>query len=189
MTTNSPTPAPNGNATSTATKPDTSSLPKLSAEDYRVYNSMADHMEHFHNNFKSNWQTLYKAATTGSRPTNLSVAGYIRLGEQFCHHLTIHHTIEEQHIYPVLATRMPAFREEVELISQHKEIHEGLEKMEKYFADCRSGERELRLGEMKELMDGFGEVLWEHMDDEVRQLGADEMRRVWSLDEMRRMPF
>jgi hypothetical protein len=32
-------------------------------------------------------------------------------------------------------------------------------------------------------------VLWEHLDEEVKTLGADNMRRYWSLDEMKRMPF
>lgn len=101
----------------------------------------------------------------------------------------MHHTIEEEHIFPVLAARMPHFREERELLTQHKRIHEGLERLEGYVRECRSGERELRLGEVKGLMDGFGEVLWSHLDEEVVNLGAENMRRYWSLEEMERMPM
>lgn len=43
--------------------------------------------------------------------------------------------------------------------------------------------------EMKEILDSFGEVLWQHLDDEVEQLGAENMRKYWSLDEMRRIPL
>ena len=45
------------------------------------------------------------------------------------------------------------------------------------------------MGEMRVVMEGFGDVLWQHLDDEVRQLGAEHMRKFWTMDEMRRMPM
>ncbi|KAI9821849.1 MAG: hypothetical protein M1827_002431 [Pycnora praestabilis] len=129
-------------------------LPKLSASEFRAYNSMADHMDIF-----------------------------------FCHHLHTHHGIEEEHIFPVLARKMPAFRKELELLAQHKQIHKGLDKFQEYLEDCRNGEKELRLEEMKVLMDSFGKVLWEHLDDEVKELGAQNMRKYWTVQEMRIMPM
>lgn len=84
---------------------------------------------------------------------------------------------------------MPVFRQELELINQHTKIHAGLKKLEEYLEGCRSGRNELRLQELKEVMDEFGTVLWEHMDDEVRELGAENMRKYWSLEEMARMPM
>ena len=89
----------------------------------------------------------------------------------------------------MLARKMPAFRKELQLLTQHKEIHKGLEKLRDYLEECRTGERELRLDELKEVMDGFGEVLWEHLDAEVKELGAENMKKFWSVEEMRRMPF
>ena len=80
---------------------------------------------------------------------------------------------------------MPAFRKELELLAQHKEIHQGLEKFQEYLENCQSGEKELRLGEMKRLMDQFGDVLWRHLDEEVKELGAENMRKYWTLEEMR----
>ena len=84
---------------------------------------------------------------------------------------------------------MPVFQKEMELLEQHKQIHEGLEKLEEYIRDCRRGEKELRLGEMGKIMDGFGEVLWKHLDEEVKTLGAENMRKYWTLAEMKRMPM
>ena len=101
----------------------------------------------------------------------------------------MHHTIEEQHIFPVLARKMPKFRKELHLLTQHKQIHAGLDMFEEYIEKCKSGEKELRLEEMKGIMDTFGEVLWQHLDDEVEQLGAENMRKFWSVAEMRRMPM
>ena len=114
---------------------------------------------------------------------------FVATGTQFCHHLHLHHSIEEQHIFPVLSNRMPAFQKELELLTQHKRIHEGLENFQVYLEDCSCGERELRLEEMKRLMDDFGEVLWVHLADEEKQLEAENMRKYWTLDEMRRMPM
>jgi hemerythrin-like domain-containing protein len=119
----------------------------------------------------------------------MSIKSFLSTGEQFAMHLTMHHTIEEQHIFPVLARKMPAFRKELQLLTQHKKIHEGLEKFEEYIAKCRKGETELRMEELKTIMDGFGAVLWQHLDEEVEQLGAENMRKFWTVEEMRRMPM
>lgn len=119
----------------------------------------------------------------------MSIRGFLNTADQFCHHLTIHHTIEEQHIFPVLAKKMPAFKKELELLTQHKQIHNGLDKFEEYIKKCRTGETELRLEEMKEIMNTFGTVLWQHLDDEVKELRAENMRKYWTVDEMRRMPM
>ncbi|KAF7186454.1 hypothetical protein HII31_12156 [Pseudocercospora fuligena] len=165
------------------------SLPQLSPQDFKIYNHMAEHMDMFHENFRRTWNTLYTAASSGTRPNGMSIRQFLSLAEQFSHHLTIHHTIEEQHIFPVLAKKMDVFKNKEHLLEQHKGIHKGLEGFEEYIADCRRGDRELRMGELKGLMDGFGNVLWSHLDDEVRTLGAENMRRYWTKEEMRRMPM
>ncbi|KAF2121428.1 hypothetical protein BDV96DRAFT_609499 [Lophiotrema nucula] len=164
-------------------------LPKLSASEFRTYNHMAEHMDYYHNHFRATWNTMMSACDAGKRPKNLSIRQFLQLGLQFCHQLTMHHTIEEQHVFPVLGRKMPAFKNRDELLAQHQKIHEGLEKLEEYLEACRGGERELRLGELKGVLDGFGKVLWQHLDDEVKQLGAENMRKYWTPEEMRRMPM
>lgn len=111
------------------------------------------------------------------------------MASSFLSQLEVHHSIEEQSIFPILARKMPEFKREVHLLQQHKEIHKGMDRLEVYVADCRSGEKELRLDEMKKVMDSFGKVLWDHLDDEVRTLGAENMRKYWSPEEMRRLPI
>ena len=164
-------------------------LPKLTAQEFRAYNHMAEHMNYYHNNFRQTWKTLYTACENNKRPGSISLRQFINTGLQFCHHLTLHHDIEEAHIFPVLAKKMPAFREEMEMKTAHKTIHAGLEKMEPYLDECRSGERELVLKELKIIMDEFGAVLWQHLDEEVAQLGAENMRKYWTVAEMQRMPM
>lgn len=119
----------------------------------------------------------------------MSLRQFIQLGTDLCKHLEMHHSIEEQYVFPMLAKKMPAFRKELELLTQHKQIHAGLDVFGEYLSNCRNGEKELRLSEMKEIMDTFGTVLFAHLDDEVEQLGAENMRKYWSLEEMLRMPI
>lgn len=101
----------------------------------------------------------------------------------------MHHDIEEAHFFPPLGKKMEIFRVNELMKNQHKEIHAGLDRLTSYVDECRSGSRELRLSEMKGVLDSFGEVLWTHLDKEVEQLGAENMRKYWSLEELRRLPF
>jgi hemerythrin-like domain-containing protein len=92
----------------------------------------------------------------------------------------------------LLATKMPEFkagRNAAELLRQHKEIHQGMDVFEEYLQSCRNRETELELKVLKQKMDSWGEVLWKHLDQEVKTLGADNMRRYWTLEEMKRMPM
>ncbi|KAJ5876428.1 uncharacterized protein N7529_002012 [Penicillium soppii] len=163
-------------------------LPPLSASDFRTYNRMSEQMEAFHSHFRLTWNQLWEACESSGKRA-LSARQMIMMGLQFCSQLDFHHSIEEQHIFPVLAKKMPEFRKELELLSQHRQIHAGLEKLEKYLEKCRSGEEDMRREEVKRLMDGFGKVLWTHLDQEVKTLEAANMRKFWSLDEMRRLPM
>jgi len=87
----------------------------------------------------------------------------------------------------ILARKMPAFRNELELLTQHKQIHKGMAQMEAYVTRCRSGEDDFRMGELKAIMDGFGDVLWTHLNEEVNELRAENMRKYWTKAEMARM--
>lgn len=101
----------------------------------------------------------------------------------------MHHGIEEHHVFPALAKKMPAFRQELELLTQHKSIHAGLKTFQEYVEACLRGGTELRMGELRRIMDTFKDVLWAHLEDEVKQLRAENMKRYWSLEEMENMRF
>jgi len=87
---------------------------------------------------------------------------------------------------------MPEFKagkSAAELLRQHQEIHHGMDVFQEYLEKCRSGETELELRVLKERMDSWGDVLWKHLDQEVKTLGAENMRKYWTKEEMRRMPM
>ncbi|KAK0378955.1 hypothetical protein CNYM01_03670 [Colletotrichum nymphaeae SA-01] len=169
-------------------------LPPLTPAEFKVYNQMAEKMNYFHNHFRHQWTLLHTAASTGRRPQNMSLKQFLDTGLQFTRHLTAHHGIEEAHVFPMLARRMPEFRTGgrgggAELLRQHKQIHDGMDKFEAYLRACRDRETELELGVLKEKMDSWGEVLWTHLDQEVETLGAENMRKYWTMEEVRRMPM
>ncbi|KAG9232454.1 hypothetical protein BJ875DRAFT_345808, partial [Amylocarpus encephaloides] len=163
-------------------------LPKLSAAEFRVYNSMAEHMDYYHNHFRQTWSTLTTACTNNRRPPNTTLKSFLSMASQFLSHLAMHHDIEEQHIFPILARKMPEFRNTALLLEQHRKIHEGMDRLGEYVEEVRRGERELELREMGKRME-WGEVLWSHLDEEVKTLGAENMRSYWTVEEMRRMPM
>ncbi len=173
--------------TPTTATPKESALPPLSSADFRTFNHMAEHMDLFHNHFRSSWNMLYDSCVQNKRAGGQSIRSFLSAGLQFCQQLEMHHGIEETYVFPMLAKKMPEFRNKEELIAQHKQIHKGLDKLQDSLEKCRSGEQELRLSELKVIMDSFGKVLWQHLDQEVKTLGAENMRRYWTKDEMTRM--
>lgn len=113
------------------------------------------------------------------------------MGLSFVSHLTMHHDIEEAHIFPHIGQRMPQFSQTSTSgpIQQHREIHAGLDKLQIYLLACQAREKDFRRNETKSIMDTFGPVLWKHLEDEVYDLGAERMRNYWTIDEMRAMPM
>ncbi|KAI1206623.1 uncharacterized protein F4807DRAFT_438718 [Annulohypoxylon truncatum] len=175
-------------------------LPPLKGAEFRAYNRLAEHMDVFHAHFRTSWNALWAAACAGNGKgkggSSRGGRGVINDGLAFVSQLEMHHNIEETYIFPILARRMPEFRTDgkggkgaAELLRQHEEIHEGMEGMQKYLRACRDGEKELDMAALKEQMQGWGAVLWKHLDQEVLTLGAENMRRYWSVEEIRRIPM
>lgn len=103
----------------------------------------------------------------------------------------MHHTIEERHIFPLLAKYMPRFgigADEVH-IKSHRAIHDGthirhlipspycssishlqligLENLEKLVAKWKADPSKYSPTEMRACLDGFRDVLFDHLDEEV----------------------
>ena len=117
----------------------------------------------------------------------MTLKQFIDAGLAFVSQLSMHHSIEERHVFPYLGARMPEFRGDLQ--GQHAQIHEGLDRFEEYLRSCRSGDAEFELAVLRGHMEGWGDVLWRHLDDEVRALGAENMRRYWSVEEIKKMPM
>ncbi|KAF3064969.1 hypothetical protein GL218_01797 [Daldinia childiae] len=179
---------------------DEKKLPPLKGAEFRAYNRLAEHMDLFHAHFRTAWNTLWAAACAGNGSKNKSSSrsgrSIISDGLAFVAQLEVHHNIEETYIFPILARRMPEFQNDgkggknaAELLRQHREIHDGMEGMRKYLRSCRDGEQDLDMGTLKAQMENWGTILWTHLDQEVATLGAENMRKYWTAEEIRRIPM
>jgi hemerythrin-like domain-containing protein len=138
---------------------------------------------------------LYDAAANNRRPQGMSIKQFIDQGLQFIQHLEAHHGIEETYVFPELAKKMPEFQaadkshKAAELLLQHKQIHKGMDVFDKYLRDCARGEKDFEMRVLKEQMDTWADVLRTHLDQEVETLGAENMRKYYTLEEVRRLPM
>lgn len=117
----------------------------------------------------------------------MSLGQLLSLDLKFCRQLESHHRNKEHFVFRMLARKMPAFRDSERMLAQHEMLHEGLKRLEGYLLGVRPGERELRLAEVKSIIDWVGEGLWGHLDEEVKQLGVENMRIFCTLEEMEEM--
>ena len=120
----------------------------------------------------------------------MTLRQFIDTGLEFSQQLTMHHDIEETYIFPKLAKKMPEFNAKTGiLVLQHVDIHKGLDEYAGYLQRCRKGEEDFEMSGLKERMETWGEVLWTHLDLEVKTLGAENMRKYWTIQDMRNLPM
>ncbi|KAK6531478.1 hypothetical protein TWF281_008282 [Arthrobotrys megalospora] len=173
-------------------KAEEKALPKLTPAEFKAYNRLAVVMDQYHNHFRATWTEIITGLRK-SRPKNQSLRQFLSIAQGFCRMLDTHHNIEESYVFPILAKKMPAFqkhnKEHGEMIAHHRQIHKGLERFEDYVNACKSGEKDFVASDMLELMESFEKVLWQHLDEEVQQLGAENMRKYWTIEELKMLPM
>jgi hemerythrin-like domain-containing protein len=178
------------NAASTAQQEPAPSKPPLSDKDFRFYNSLADKMEYFHSHFRDMWKVMWDACESGRRPKNMSLRQFLNHAEDFVRYLETHHNIEERVVYPHLAPRLKHFDpKNGALVVQHKEIHRGMDALDAYVKECKTGRTDFSLAVLREKLEPWGDVLWVHLDEEVAALGAEHMYKVFTKEEFSRIPM
>ncbi|EKM60436.1 uncharacterized protein PHACADRAFT_189570 [Phanerochaete carnosa HHB-10118-sp] len=161
---------------------------------------LSDGMSRFHEYFKAESRfprhvgtsrgavnAIYEMADGSFSKRGMNLRMYLSSAGELRKHLTVHHTIEERHIFPLLAKRMPTFKDDEQHIKSHHGIHEGLDKLgafiEKWLAEPATYSPE----EMKACLDGWREVLFRHLDEEVEDLRGENMKKYWTLEEVDRI--
>jgi hemerythrin-like domain-containing protein len=118
----------------------------------------------------------------------MTLRQFLNHAEQFIHYLEVHHSIEEQVLYPQLAHKLSHFDpKNGALVGQHKEIHEGMDGLDKYIKDCKAGRADFSLAGLKEKMETWGDILWTHLDEEVEALGAAHIHKAFTREELMRI--
>ncbi|BGP54064.1 hypothetical protein JCM8202v2_001636 [Rhodotorula sphaerocarpa] len=136
------------------------------------------------------FKQLFELADGSFEKHGMSVKDFMGVAEDFHHHLGFHHGIEEQqvsHIFPVLAKRMPQFRDDHQ--EEHDAIHKGMDDLQRLIGKYRSEPSAYAPEEFRGNLSSWGPLLFYHLDAEVETLKPDILRRYWTLEEVRRLPM
>jgi len=153
------------------------------------WNRLADGMRRFHNYFKMEFDNIYKLADGSFNEHHMSLPMFLREIDGLHKHLTAHHTIEERYIFPDLAKRMPAFSQNEKHLKSHEGIHEGLDRLSLLTTAYRKDPTSYSPEKIRECLDSFRDVLMTHLDEEVEDLSAENMKKYWTLAELERIAF
>jgi len=115
---------------------------------------------------------------------HMTLRSFLAEAESLKKYLEGHHSIEEQYIFPVLAKRMPQFAEDEKHKQSHKGIHDGLDAMGKLIKSYKEDPTSYSPEKMRECLDSFRDVLMRHLDEEVQDLQAENMKKYWTLKEV-----
>ncbi|ORY87458.1 hypothetical protein BCR35DRAFT_289530 [Leucosporidium creatinivorum] len=169
--------------------PDHISPEPKTASERRDWDRMSSRMEGFHSYFRSAFQQVWVMADKAG--DQLPFREYISFAEELVHHLEFHHSIEERHIFPVLAQRMPEFNHKSSAVhlEEHKAIHEGMDRYSAYLSKCKSSPSSFDAEEFRKILQSWGPILFYHLDAEVKTLHHDNLRRYYTIEEVRRLPM
>ncbi|KAJ7042111.1 hemerythrin HHE cation binding domain-containing protein [Mycena alexandri] len=153
----------------------------------RQWGRFSKDMAGAHAYFKQEFNAIYELADGSFAKRGLSLSLYLQTAQRLTSHLTMHHTIEERQIFPILAQRMPEFSTETNdaHIDSHKAIHEGLEEMTTLVNKFKKEPSTYSPDQMRTCLDGFRAVLFDHLDAEVHDLRAENLKKYWKLEELK----
>lgn len=164
-------------------------LPPLTPFQHTKYNALAKKMQYFHSYLQGEFEQAYELADGSYTKRGMSFKSYLNSVDQFRMHLTMHHDIEEAHVFPKLAERMPEFRENERHKTSHKLIHDGLDRVEAAVKAFKKDPTKYKPETMREALDSFREPLYTHLAEEVRDLSAENMRKYWSIEDLKLIPM
>ncbi|KAL1696373.1 hypothetical protein GGG16DRAFT_43634 [Schizophyllum commune] len=116
---------------------------------------------------------------------------YLRSAAQFSMQLQNHHDIEEAWWFPYLGKRMPEFshNDRGEHVRSHELIHKGLDDLNKLVSKWARDNSSYNGAEMRACLDSFREGLMKHLDDEVKDLKGENLKKYWKFEELRPLMF
>ncbi|KDR75854.1 hypothetical protein GALMADRAFT_248584 [Galerina marginata CBS 339.88] len=163
----------------------------VSVREERKWNKLSEHMSAFHEHFKVEFNTLYELADGSFTRRGLSLPRYLDTAESMNHHLTMHHTIEERYIFPILAKKMPQFanNDDGPHIASHHGIHEGLAQLETLVQGWKQAPSTYSPTAMRACLDSFRAVLFRHLDEEVTDLRGENLKKYLTLEELESLPM
>ncbi|KAL1939892.1 hypothetical protein VTO73DRAFT_9592 [Trametes versicolor] len=153
------------------------------------WNRLAESMTYFHDHFKHEYDAVYRLADGSFAKQGMSLPAYLRMAAQLAKGLTVHHTIEERYIFPILGKRMQHFADDELHLKSHEAIHHGIDDMTRLVRKWLDEPSTYSPEEMRASLDSWREVLFNHLNKKVKDLGGENMKKYWTLEEMDRIPI
>ncbi|CAK9784346.1 hypothetical protein CC85DRAFT_284828 [Cutaneotrichosporon oleaginosum] len=146
-------------------------------------------MAAFHASFKHAFETNYALADGSFHMHGMTLPAFLQRARGVARSLDAHHRIEEAHIFPYLH-KHPSFRPSSDHVQSHRIIHDGLERYNAYLDKASRDPASYNAREFRAVMDSFRKPLYDHLDQEVRDLEPESLRAAGvTLDEVRMLPF
>ncbi|KAL7413259.1 hypothetical protein BDY24DRAFT_340841, partial [Mrakia frigida] len=130
----------------------------------------------------------YSLADGSFAKKGYSLPAFLSFADDLYKHLEAHHGIEERFMFPLLSKRMTASFGETHPES-HRQIHAGLDAYHALLVSWKSNPSAYSPKDLRANMDSWREVLFRHLDEEVADLGKENMLKFWTLEEVRRLPI
>lgn len=147
-------------------------------------------MAAIHNSFKAQFENNHRLADGTFHTQGMSLAGFLHQARNVSASLDGHHRAEEARIFPILAAKHPAFRPDNDHVKSHRVIHAGLERYNKYIADCVATPGAYNSHKFRAVIDSFKKPLYDHLDQEVRDLEPLNLKKHGvTLSEVKQLPF
>ncbi|CAO1612952.1 unnamed protein product [Sympodiomycopsis kandeliae] len=182
------------------------------------FNRLYEGMLPFHENFRRSYASIQQVLPLSQSLSKRDLEVLLARGDQLCHHLEMHHHIEETYIFPLLAEKMPSFAMGESHRGEHQVMHDKLEEFQSYIkrvaqllnsgpgkkalsdgagqpipedSSRKPWPKEIYDGEkMKQIVDELGQALFPHLKAEEESLKAKSMRaHGWTEAEINRIPM
>ncbi|GAA5835221.1 hypothetical protein JCM3766R1_006903 [Sporobolomyces carnicolor] len=167
--------------------PDHISPPPKDSREKREWDRMSTRMQGFHSYFRMAFKQIFELSDGSFASRGLSVPEFMDVVDDFLQHLTFHHGIEEQHIFPILKQRMPHFQ--LEHQEEHDAIHKGMHDLEALARRFKQDPSTYSPDALRSNLKSWGPLLFWHLDAEVESLKSDVLRRYYTLEEVKRLPM
>ncbi|CUA66668.1 hypothetical protein RSOLAG22IIIB_00109 [Rhizoctonia solani] len=154
----------------------------------RRWNRLADRMAYFHEALAAKFDSIY-AFSDGSFAKIMPLPAYLRMIMDFHDHLDTHHNIEETYVFPVLAQKMSSFASNERHKNSHKVIHAGLDKLRDLVTGWKEEPTTFSPATLRSCLDEFKTPLFKHLEEEVRDLSAENLKKYYTLEEIDRLPM
>ncbi len=147
------------------------------------YNKLYEGMRFYHSLLRNKWVLIRQELNTETPRPQRVVPQFL----DFTQHLDLHHRIEEAHIFPLLAKRLPQFADNAAHKKEHEVMHKCLTDLEGYARYVQDDMSSWSLSKAKVLVDRLEGALFPHLEAEEESLKAESLRKAgFTVEELRR---